>query len=734
MGLPPEWESMEAGAQEEWFLGGLEADPLPFDELVSVLVSLAESNRKSLANDWAELLEETLVQRRDRDHMAPLMTAEMGWRADDPKFKPLCHKALKSVFRNRSDKEIVASAGFDGRDDVTVCMGRINLLLGLEPGALVLDNTWGFGVVKKCDDFYMKIIIDFEGKPQHSMTYGYATEALTLLSEDHILTLRHRDPEELARRIKEEPAEIVRMILRSYGDMPAPQLREILEDGIVDPAKWKPFWDGARRGLKNDDLVEIPTKRTENIRLLASAKAYDAAWFDKLQAERDCETILDLVHEMEAAVDTTALDDAARAVLADRLAFAALGTELRAPQVAAACCTAADRLNAMDGDPGEKMRTVLGRFLARDRFIPMVDALPARELKPVVSLLATLFGDDFATRLVDMLDALSIRLLDEVVPHLIEQGREASVGARFREIFDADSVAATTVCWLCRNLDFVDRNQPVTREDLLFRCVRVFDSSCSAHALRAQNLLRGLFEQQAWMDSLLGSVSELGREGFTRRVNAASNWDPTESRGVLARVLKTFPELKRITEAASDDEPDEPVRARLTSWRSFRERQATLKKVVEVDIPENSREIGVARSYGDLRENFEYQSAKDRQALLMQRKGELEADLSTVMASDFKNAPADVVGMATCIWIAGSDGDEQRLCILGEWDRDEELGIVGSGSGVAELLHGKKAGDTIQLPESVEIGSRRIPAGECRIVRVTPLDDDIREWMESGAR
>ncbi len=730
MGLPPEWDTMEAGAQEEWFLEGLEADPLPFDELVSVLVARGESNQKTLANEWAELLEETLVQRRDRDNMAVLMTAEMGWRTGDRDFKRLCHKAVKSVFRNRSDKEIVASAGFDGSDDVTVCMGRINLLLGLQPGALVLDKTWGFGVVKKCDDFYMKIIIDFEGKPQHSMTYGYAAEALTLLSEDHILTLRHRDPEELARRIKEEPAEIVRMVLRSYGDMPAPLLREILEDGIVDTAQWKPFWDGARRGLKNDDLVEIPVKRTENIRLLASAKQYDSAWFELLKVERDCETILERVYELEAASDTSDLDEAARQILADRLSFAALGTELRAPQVAAAACTAADRLGATDGAPGETMHAMLSRMLERDRFVATVDALPVRELKPFVSLLATQFGDDFASRLVDMLDVLSIRLLDEVVPYLVEQGRAASAGARFREIFDADSVAAITVCWLCRNLDFVDQNQPVTREDLLFRCVRVFDSPCSAHALRAQNLLRGLFEQQAWLDSLLASVSELAREGFTRRVTAATNWDPTESRSVLARVLKTYPELKRITEAANDDEGEEPVRARLTSWRSFRERQATLKKVVEVDIPENSKEIGVAISYGDLRENFEYQSAKDRQGLLMRRKGELEADLSTVIASDFKNAPAEVVGMATCVWIAGGDGEEQRLCILGEWDRDEALGIVGSGSGVAELLHGKKAGDTIELTETVEIGSRTIPAGTCRITRVTPIDDDIREWME----
>ena len=732
MSLPAAWESWGAEAQEEWFLGALEAQPLPFDEVVSVLEALAAANRKTLANDWAELVQETLTQRRERDQVAALMTAQLAWRAADPNFKRLCHKALLGVFRNRCDKEIVASAGFDGPDGVADCMRRLNLLLGLTPGALVLDSTWGFGVVSKCDDFYMKVVIDFEGKPQHGMTFAYAAEALTRLSEDHILTLRHRDPDELARRIKEEPAEIVRMILRSYGDMPAPQLREILEDGIVDPAQWKPFWDGARRGLKNDPLVEIPARRLESIRLLTSAKAYDGSWFEALQSERDCETILELVGELEGAADTAALDDAARVVLADRLAFAAIGTELRAPQVAAACCTAADRLDASAGEPGNKMLGVLTRLMNRDMFVQTVDALPARELKPFIALLDKTFGEELAEGLLGMLDALSMRLLDEVVPYLDSVGRGADCAARFRDLFDADSVAATTVCWLCRNLEFADTYQPVTREDLLFRSVRIFETPCSAHALRAQNMLRSLFEQKAWLEEMLGSVSGLGREGFTRRVNAATAWDATERRGVLARVLKLYPELTRITEAAGDQDEATPVRARLTSWRSYRDRQAVLKKLVEVDIPENSKEIGVAISYGDLRENFEYQSAKDRQGILMQRKGELEADLSTVKATDFKNAPSDCVGMATCIWLTGSDATEQRLCILGEWDRDEDLGIVGSGSGVAELLLGKCAGDTIELAETVEIGPRRLPAGTCRITRVTPIEDDIRAWMDGG--
>lgn len=731
MSLPAEWETMSAEAQEEWFLAALEAQPLPFDSLVAVLQTLAESNRTSLANEWAELVQDALVQQRDRDRMAALMTAELGWRAADSGFKTFCHKALQAVFRNRADKAMVAGAGFDDANDVTTCMVRLNRLLALRPGALVLDGTWGFGVVKKCDDFYMKVVIDFDGKPQHAMTFAYAAESLTLLAEDHILTLRHRDPAELVRRVNEEAAEVVRMVLRSYGDMPAVRLREILEDGIVDPAAWKTFWNGARRELKDDDLVEIPTRRTANIRLLASARQYDAVWFEALAAERDCETILERVYELEDATDTAALDESARAVLADRLAFASLGTELRAPEVAAAAGTLADRLGAFDGAAGDTMRAILRRLLERKPFVATVDALPARELKPFIDLLARLFGDDLIARVVEMLDVLSIRVLDQVVPHLVAQGHEASVAARFREICDADSVAATTICWLCRNWAFVDRNQPVSREDLLFRAVRVFESPCSGHALRAQNMLRNLFEQQEWLAVLLASVDELGREGFVRRVNAATHWEPTERRGVLARVLKTYPDLKRIIDAASDDKPPQPVRARLTSWRSLRERQAALKKLVEVDIPANSREIGVARSYGDLRENFEYQAAKDRQALLMQRKGALEADLSAVNASDFKDVPTDTVGMGTCVWLAGADGTEQRLCILGEWDRDEALGIVGAGSGVAERLLGQAAGDTVSLPEPVEIGTRKLPAGDGRIVRVTPLDDDIRAWMET---
>jgi transcription elongation GreA/GreB family factor len=73
------------------------------------------------------------------------------------------------------------------------------------------------------------------------------------------------------------------------------------------------------------------------------------------------------------------------------------------------------------------------------------------------------------------------------------------------------------------------------------------------------------------------------------------------------------------------------------------------KKLVEVDLPKNSHDIAVARSYGDLRENFEYQAAKDLQRQLLQRQAEMQIELKTVKGTDFADAPCNKVGSGTTV-------------------------------------------------------------------------------------
>ena len=42
------------------------------------------------------------------------------------------------------------------------------------------DKTWGFGIVKRLDDFYKRVVLDFTAKKNHAMSLEYAAETLKL--------------------------------------------------------------------------------------------------------------------------------------------------------------------------------------------------------------------------------------------------------------------------------------------------------------------------------------------------------------------------------------------------------------------------------------------------------------------------------------------------------------------------------------------------------------------------
>src|SRR5438309_10745953 len=94
-------------------------------------------------------------------------------------------------------------------------------------------------------------------------------------------------------------------------------------------------------------------------------------------------------------------------------------------------------------------------------------------------------------------------------------------------------------------------------------------------------------------------------------------------------------------------------------------------------IAANSKEIAIARSYGDHRENHEYKAAKEMQKLLMRRKGELENQLVRARGTDFSNVRTDVAGIGSVVRAMDLEANQpEQLTILGAWDADPEKAIV----------------------------------------------------------
>jgi transcription elongation GreA/GreB family factor len=136
----------------------------------------------------------------------------------------------------------------------------------------------------------------------------------------------------------------------------------------------------------------------------------------------------------------------------------------------------------------------------------------------------------------------------------------------------------------------------------------------------------------------------------------------------------------------------------VVSWESLERRKNEYRDLVEKKIPANSKEIAIARSYGDLRENHEYKAAKEMQKLLMRQKGELENQLVRARGTDFANPRTDVVSIGTVVRAIDLDSQQpEHFTILGAWDSEPEKGLVSYLSPVAQALLNQKVGDEVEF-------------------------------------
>src|SRR5258708_18058312 len=110
-------------------------------------------------------------------------------------------------------------------------------------------------------------------------------------------------------------------------------------------------------------------------------------------------------------------------------------------------------------------------------------------------------------------------------------------------------------------------------------------------------------------------------------------------RYLRARIVKSYPAIQSLISGEQSQKETNLI----VSWDSLERRKNEYHELVEKKIPANSKEIAIARSYGDLRENHEYKAAKEMQKLLMRRKAELEVQLVRARATDFANPRTEVV-------------------------------------------------------------------------------------------
>ncbi|EUJ51613.1 transcription elongation factor GreA [Paenilisteria rocourtiae] len=133
-----------------------------------------------------------------------------------------------------------------------------------------------------------------------------------------------------------------------------------------------------------------------------------------------------------------------------------------------------------------------------------------------------------------------------------------------------------------------------------------------------------------------------------------------------------------------------------------------LKTVKRKEVVER---IKIARSFGDLSENSEYDSAKDEQAFVEGRITTLENMIRNAQIIDASAMSGEVALGNTVTFIELPNGDEESYTIVGSAEADPFEGLISNDSPIAKALLGCKEGDEVSI---------QTPGGEMN-VKITKI-------------
>jgi transcription elongation factor GreA len=127
--------------------------------------------------------------------------------------------------------------------------------------------------------------------------------------------------------------------------------------------------------------------------------------------------------------------------------------------------------------------------------------------------------------------------------------------------------------------------------------------------------------------------------------------------------------------------------------------EAELKTLVSSERPAVIEAIAEARGHGDLKENAEYQAARERQSFIEGRIQELEAALSMAQIIDVAAlAGSKAVKFGATVTIADEEsGEEKTIQIVGAYESDADNGKISLTSPIARALIGKTEGDSVAV-------------------------------------
>ncbi len=597
----------------------------------------------------------------------------------------------------------------DSELQALVAAQKINAKTGealdhLKPKTFCLHKSWGFGQINSWNLLLNQILIDFDTKKSHPMQLQYAAETLQPLPDTHIFVMKVTKPDSIRDLAANKVPQLLELVLESFGGkVTQEQLQHALASQIVPDGDFKKWWDSAKKVIRKDGRFSLPAKKTDPITIRDESLSFDQEVINSFQKARKLKDQLNVLDQILKNLDAFAgKENELQSVVTQVEEIATRNMRLNAAQ-------AIELLISRDELCRSVPRLTKGSISLVDllkehqiRLGEIIAQVPATKQRRVLAEFPEAFPNDWVTRMLSILQSGGSRLIGEIAKILVENGQTDELHQALSRAIKEHSISSEALYWLCKERG-AETFASLIDFELMTSIISALERDQTSENRRGSRLHDLLLDDRDLVADLLISADSGSARDVMRRMLLTPAFEELTKRSLMARMIKTHPELQSMLTGDSEEKDA----ALIVSWSSLEKRKTEYDDLIAKKIPENTREIAVARSYGDLRENFEFKAAKEMQTVLMRRKAELEQMLARARGSNFENPDTTQVSIGTKVTLFDASTEETlEYIVLGAWDSEPENRVLSYQTAIGQALLGKKPGDTVELPS--ESTGRRV--------------------------
>ncbi len=548
---------------------------------------------------------------------------------------------------------------------------RLKSLLAFDIGSIVYLEGKGAGRVAEVNMALESFKVELEQHGELRVGFGGAAKLLQPLPVGHILRRRLEERDELVRLRDSEAAELLRVVLTSYEKpRSGAEIRRDLA-GIVDEGGWSSWWSAVR---KHPQVLTAPGKRHAYSWAASQDHAQDAVW-EAFEAAEPRKRI-DLLRQ------NAGRDEKLKGRMAEALAATAAAAAAGDPGLACEIYFGLERYATSPGQVPWSPSALLAQVSDKEAGA-LAAGIKDRVQRERIYQLAREKRRGYPQLAVQLLwQEEEARALDRLAASLEEDAPEL-LGSYLDQLLSQPKKNPAAFTWLAERAadrpEWLRRNPPRLLKQILW----ALGSAESFAAMKSR--LQPLMESGGTLPRLLSHMSEEQAVQAAETLRKTAALVDHQRKPLLNALYLRFPSLR---------EEEAPLYA--TAESIARKRQE-LRQIAEEEIPANRRAIETAREMGDLRENFEYKSARDRHEFLSARATTLDQDLRRVRPIDPSGVTGNEIVIGSRVRFESPRGGSRALTILGPWDSKPEEDILSNESDLAKALLGTALGKEVEI-------------------------------------